>query len=326
MKNIAIYLILASTFIANSNSLAAMPSKDTKDSKDHPLVSRYPDSVITRYSVTDFDEYQFPTGPLANKKLPSQTVEGKYTTIVYRLPKQLSTLQILRNYEQAFKKSGLKTKFSCNQLTCGHLMPKEFLMAQGGGHAKKARYLGVDVYNTTKQRSDYRFWAGTLERKGVVTYITFMVYKNSAAIHAFLDVVESKEMELGLVTLNLDALSDALKSEGKVVLNGIFFDHDKDTLKLESKDSMQVIAKYLKANAGVKTFVVGHTDSKGNFKHNMDLSKRRASAVANELIKKYEIQANRLTPVGIGPVSPAVSNDSDDGRKQNRRVELVLNE
>ncbi len=319
MKSISVTLILLTTFIFHANSLAAKPAKDIKGSKDHPLVSRYPGSIIHSYNSTDYDEYKFPTGPLVNNKLPVETVEGKYTTILYTLPKTLSTLQVLRNYEKAFKKAGLKTQFSCNQSSCGSYMPKQFMFAQGEDHASKMRYNGVDVYNATK-KSDYRFWAGVLDRNGNKTYITFMVHKKSSTVRAFLDVVEIKEMETDLVTLNLDSLS----TEGKVVLSGIFFDHDKDVLKEGSSASMEVIAKYLQANPKVRAFVVGHSDNKGGYEHNMDLSTRRASSVTNALFKDYKIPKNQLTPIGIGPVSPAVSNASEDGRKQNRRVEMVL--
>jgi len=181
----------------------------------------------------------------------------------------------------------------------------------------------VDVYNT-KNDSDYRFWTGILERNGAKTYITFMVYKNSAAISCFLDIVEPKALKTGLVKLDLESMDTALKSQGKVVLTGLFFDHDKAVLKPKSKESLDVIASYLKKNPASKAFVVGHTDSSGDYNHNLDLSKRRANAVVHALVEDYKISPGRLMAVGVGPVSPEANNTNQDGQAQNRRVELVL--
>ncbi len=69
--------------------------------------------------------------------------------------------------------------------------------------------------------------------------------------------------------------------------------------------------------------IVGHTDSQGGFDYNMDLSKRRAAAVAADLAKTYQIPSARLQTAGVGYLAPVGSNATEDGRAKNRRVELV---
>jgi outer membrane protein OmpA-like peptidoglycan-associated protein len=69
--------------------------------------------------------------------------------------------------------------------------------------------------------------------------------------------------------------------------------------------------------------VVGHTDNVGTLASNMDLSKRRADAVAKVLTAKYSIAALRLGAQGVGSLAPVASNDAEEGRAKNRRVELV---
>jgi OmpA-OmpF porin, OOP family len=69
--------------------------------------------------------------------------------------------------------------------------------------------------------------------------------------------------------------------------------------------------------------VVGHTDNQGKPDYNLDLSRRRAATVAHELTSKYGIAANRMDAFGCGQYAPTESNDSDEGRAKNRRVELV---
>lgn len=297
--------------------------QDVSGSKDHPLISRYPGAYIARYSVTEHEMYQFPTGPMQKKTLPLQQVQGRYTTIVYQLPKSLSTIQVLRNYEQAFDKAKVKKVLSCNQSSCGLLLPKFYVLAQSGGRQTASRYLGVDVYNAT-DRSDYRFWSGTLSHNDKKVYITFMVMKHGGRVSAFVDVLEAGQMETGLVSFNLESLSDAIENQGKAVLSGIYFDTDKATLKPQSDASMKVIAQYLKKHPKHHVYIVGHTDNQGGYKHNLSLSKMRADTVVNTLAKQYKIAKQRLTPVGVGPVSPSANNNSDNTRQVNRRVEMVL--
>jgi OOP family OmpA-OmpF porin len=119
------------------------------------------------------------------------------------------------------------------------------------------------------------------------------------------------------------ALSSGLASNGHIVVNGILFDTAKADVKPESKPALDEVAKMLKENASLKVYVVGHTDNAGALAGNLDLSKRRAAAIVQELTTNYGIAATRLAPYGDGPYAPIASNDSEDGRALNRRVELV---
>ncbi|MCB0297331.1 MAG: OmpA family protein, partial [Calditrichaeota bacterium] len=116
---------------------------------------------------------------------------------------------------------------------------------------------------------------------------------------------------------------NAIAESGRVVLDGILFDYDKATLQAASKAALEQIAAYLKANAQQNFYVVGHTDAKGTFAYNQNLSAARARAVVEALVKDYGIAPARLEPHGVGPLVPVFSNASDAGRERNRRVELV---
>jgi outer membrane protein OmpA-like peptidoglycan-associated protein len=70
-------------------------------------------------------------------------------------------------------------------------------------------------------------------------------------------------------------------------------------------------------------WVVGHTDYVGSADTNVALSLARAKAVVQALVQKYGIDAARLAPFGAGPYAPVATNDTEDGRAKNRRVELV---
>jgi OOP family OmpA-OmpF porin len=119
------------------------------------------------------------------------------------------------------------------------------------------------------------------------------------------------------------AMQGGLAANGHFVVNGILFDTGKADVKPESKPALDEIAKLLKDNASLKVYAVGHTDNVGALAGNMDLSKRRAAAVVLALTTQYGIAATRLQSFGAGPYAPISSNDSEDGRTLNRRVELV---
>jgi OOP family OmpA-OmpF porin len=119
------------------------------------------------------------------------------------------------------------------------------------------------------------------------------------------------------------AMSGGLAASGHTVVNGIQFDTGKAEVKPESTPALEEVVKLLKQDAKLKLYVVGHTDNVGGLAGYVDLSDRRAAAVVQILVTKYGITGDRLQPHGDGPFSPLASNNTEDGRAVNRRVELV---
>ena len=117
--------------------------------------------------------------------------------------------------------------------------------------------------------------------------------------------------------------SHSIMSDGRYVTHGILFDTGSDHLKPESGAVLKSIAAGLQANASLKLRIEGHTDSSGDAALNLDLSKRRAAAVKQVLVAEFQIDAARLTTDGLGATKPLESNDTPQGRSQNRRVEFV---
>ena len=136
-----------------------------------------------------------------------------------------------------------------------------------------------------------------------------------------LTIVEKAAMAQEL-TANADAFASGLRASGHIAVEGIYFDTGKAALKPESSAAIDEIAKLLKSDAGLKVFVVGHTDNAGAVEGNMKLSADRAQSVVQALTGAG-IAASRLRAFGAGPHAPVASNDSEEGRAKNRRVELV---
>ncbi len=125
------------------------------------------------------------------------------------------------------------------------------------------------------------------------------------------------------IEANADAFLNDLKNTGHAAVYGIYFDTGKADLKPESEKAVAEIAKLLKTDAALKLFVVGHTDNVGGVESNMKLSQDRADAVIQALVRSHGVAAPRLKAFGNGPYAPVASNDTDDGKAKNRRVELV---
>ena len=114
-----------------------------------------------------------------------------------------------------------------------------------------------------------------------------------------------------------------LISEGKLVTHGILFDVNSDKIKPESYGTLKEISKVLKDNATVKVKIIGHTDSDGDDKSNLDLSKRRAASVKNSLSTEFGIDASRMETDGKGEIEPASPNTTSEMKANNRRVEFI---
>jgi len=281
-----------------------VPGLMAEDGKDHPLIKRYPGSEIGKYFVKDFDEVQMPTGKSGQKGFASSvTVKGKVTGIIYRNPKERSTLEIYENYEQAMKGAGFEFLYTCADKSCGKPGPEDPML--------KYRWACFEQRHAT----------GKLARPEGDIFVNLHVCKG--VNKTFLGIVESKPMETGLVKVDADALANEIDRTGHASIYGIHFNTNKANVKPESEQALGEIARLLGKRPDLKLYVVGHTDSVGTLDYNRDLSVRRARAVVDVLTGKYGIAKSRLRGEGVGPLVPVLTNSSDGGRAKNRRVELV---
>lgn len=110
-----------------------------------------------------------------------------------------------------------------------------------------------------------------------------------------------------------------------VTLGDVLFDTGQATLKPGADLAINRLATYLSANPHTKVLIEGHTDGRGSDAYNEALSERRANAVAVAL-ETRGIPADQVQPVGRGKGYPVASNDTPEGRQQNRRVEIVFSD
>lgn len=275
---------------------------------EHPLISAYPGSTLRwrdRRNVNQvaYDEYRRIVGYDADAREPiTQTVSGRVTRLVYDNPPGRSITEILANYRQALEARGANVDWSCDSgRTCGFGWPA---------------VNGFDI----SVLSDRRYFTGVLEQGGREVYFAIGAYRQRHVIH----LVEVEAMESGMVTVSADALGEGLDRDGRIELQGIYFDTGRATLTAESQPALEQVGQLLRYRGELSLRIVGHTDSSGDFQANVQLSQDRADAVRLALMAQFGVAAERLTAQGVGPSVPVASNDTEDGRARNRRVELVL--
>jgi OmpA-OmpF porin, OOP family len=288
---------------------ALAQTRDVAGARDYPGIGRFGGSVITGYEVKDFDAVRLQAAPFRDgKAADARRLEGKVTRIAYRAGPGPSILEVARNFETQLAKAGFDTLLACDVDACGGIPFVEAV------DALPIPQMWVDGF-------DYRYYAGRKQEAGRETYAAVLVSKNNDQIYTQVTVAVVGAIENKMV--DAAAMAKGLGEKGHIALYGIYFDTDKAVIKPESRPTLEEIAKLLRGQPQLNVVIVGHTDSQGAYDYNMDLSRRRAEAIAAELGSRYGIAKTRLRTAGVGFLAPVGSNASEDGRALNRRVELV---
>ncbi|ELR68892.1 OmpA/MotB [Fulvivirga imtechensis AK7] len=167
-----------------------------------------------------------------------------------------------------------------------------------------------------KKNTKNGYYETELEKKGW--------YFITASSEGFLNATDSVEHGSDEVTLlTKDIYLTPIEVGTTVRLNNIFFDFDKTTLKPESYVELDKVVEFLQNNSTVEIEIAGHTDSKGSDDYNLNLSQGRAQAVVDYLISQG-IDDYRLIARGYGETVPLETNETDEGRAVNRRVEFTV--
>jgi OOP family OmpA-OmpF porin len=334
---------------------ATIPTKDIPNARDNVLLKRYDGSFIVSYERLAFTDLTIPLSKLEkageserdrmNNQIykPKQAleVEGARTRIAYLLPANRSPLEVLRNYQDVVKSAGGEVLFSCKGEDCGGEATRA---SSGGGgdmslmmhFVTEAQIKDADFSNgkcaLASGIDDQRFFAAKIPQPGGEAYVTVHTFQVKDDLYckafnertvALVHVVEPKPREQKMVVVKADEMAKTIGSTGRVALYGIFFDTAKSDLKPESAPTLQEIAGLLSSDPKLAVLIVGHTDNQGAYDYNLDLSRRRAEAVVAALTASYRADGKRLRAAGVGMLAPAASNDADDGRAKNRRVEVV---
>lgn len=148
--------------------------------------------------------------------------------------------------------------------------------------------------------------------------------KSRAEEEAF-EAQQQREQAREELRTALQSIADVRQSaQGLIVsLPDVLFDFNEATLRSQGRETLAKIAGALLVTDGYELRIEGYTDSVGSETYNLELSRRRAESVRDYLVTQG-VDDERLAAVGFGESRPVASNDSPEGRQQNRRVEIVI--
>lgn len=273
--------------------------------------------VLSEFSEND--SYNMPNGPFDDGHVPFSTVSGRTSLQVWQVEnRDLTSRSLLDMLKAQVALQGYDTVYACTALACGG-----FDFRFGTRVAP-----GPEMYVNLR---DFRFVSA---RKPDGEALSLLVSRQGT--HGFIQLIHvapKADTSSQAVTLSpapvisVSYATPVLKQligQGHAVLDDVTFESGARELSKGDHASLEALAEYLKEHPTRRILLVGHTDATGSLDGNIAVSKSRAASVRNALIREHGVPAAQVEAQGAGYVAPVASNDTEEGRTANRRVEAVL--
>lgn len=270
--------------------------------------------TITLRETSPLAIHALATGPAVNGTVPLTAHEGPRTRLVWDIAAAPSSAALLAQFRAEILAGGYTLTFTCATRACGGF---DFRF---GIDVAPAPAMFVDL-------SDFHYL--TAENAATDTVLSLVISRAGSGYMAQLDVIGGDAPE-PMPALIISTLTEAtgigavLRSAGFAVLDDVVFDTGSASLAGTEFPTLAALAAYLKAAPGDAVALVGHTDAEGGLEANVRLSQARAEAVRAHLITVLGVPEAQVDAQGIGYLAPRASNLTEDGRAQNRRVEVIL--
>ncbi len=265
------------------------------------VASDQSDTKINSVAVSTWDR---------DRGISRLNITGKTVTNVYQIDGTSLTLdQMLKPIINDLKNRQFSVELYCKTQVCGGFNFRKNL------EIFKPPFMLINVANYS-----------VVTAKKNNTAVSLIASKLGTTI--YLQVVSIGINESDLIQPDIKSeinrFSSTLINEGAIVLDDLTYRSGSSTLGDGPFNSLLELAKFLKSTPTASIMLVGHSDSTGELSQNIELSKNRAQAVADRLIKNHSIEQSRISAQGIGFLSPKTNNSTEKSRKKNRRVEAVL--
>ncbi|QFT57954.1 Outer membrane porin F precursor [Sulfitobacter sp. THAF37] len=277
---------------------------------------------LTAERNTGPDRYSAPAGIFRNGQVVTLEVEGQVRRAAWQLSQQgLTPLQLIRPLRRQLLDAGFEILLDCAAETCGGF---DFRFAT-------ETLPGPNMYVNIRA---YHFI--TAVRPSVdAPQEVLTILASTAANSAFIQVIRAGEVTENDVVTEApvpvsptaqvqDDLGNRLIREGHAVLRDLEFQTGASDLEEGRYASLRRLADVLDARPNLRIALVGHTDTVGALDGNIALSRRRAQSVRQRMIDRFGIDGARMEAEGMGYLSPIASNLEEEGREENRRVEVVV--
>lgn len=269
--------------------------------------------------------YQMPTAGFNGATVPSRLVEGALDQRAFRLDaKNMTTLALIKPLRDQVVAAGYEILFECEARTCGGY---DFRFSTD---VLPEPDMHVDL-------GDYRFFSASSGSDAV----SVLVSRSAGAAYVQVTLVSDAPIPASPVetpvTMEEDGtprsiepplsgldIGSELDRVGSAALDDLVFPSGAGTLADGDYPSLAAIADWLQANPDGTIALVGHTDASGSLAANTALSERRAEAVADVLVERYQVDSSRVEAKGVGFLAPRATNQTEEGRQKNRRVEVIV--
>ena len=271
-----------------------------------------------------------PVAPFANGGVKSVTVDGEVQVEAWTIAQPgLTTLQILNPLRDQLLDAGYQVVLDCKDTDCGgfdfryeiNLLPEpdmhvdlgdfRCLTVRKSGAEDAEEYLSLLVSRSSNN--------GFVQMTRVGSYL-----ENDGAVVASSKSTTTPAIPANPATLGENDLAELLDTVGRAPLDDLIFEIGSASLGKATFSSLNALSDYLKENPEKTVALVGHTDSKGSKNGNLYLSRERANSVVSRLTGTYGIPKDQLESDGVGYLAPRATNQTEDGRTLNRRVEVIL--
>lgn len=269
--------------------------------------------------VETYSTYALPIGPWEDGTMLTRRTEGRVTTSAWHLPQgEAGTLAMLTPLRDGLQSKGWRVIYECETLECGGF---DFRYST---QVLPEPEMHIDL-------GDFRFISARRPHPEGEEIVSLMVSRSAGTGLGYVQIIEVAPTEAprdtappSAATTPATAQLAAQLEAGSYVLEGLIFASGAAKLESEDPAPLQALAAYLAAHPAHQIALVGHTDASGSVAANEALSKRRAEAVRARLISHYKVAASQVTAMGAGVMAPRASNQTEEGRAKNRRVEVIL--
>lgn len=277
--------------------------------------------------------YALPIGPWQDGQVSSRILEGPLEQTAWRIAAPgMTTLQILSPLRDQLARAGFRTLWECETDACGgfdfrfaiDVMPEPDMHVDlGDFRFLSAERIGVDGPEAVS----------LLVSRSVETGFVQMV-SIGAALPATPPLVPAHQPTPAAVAADVQQSADpvlppsglatALQANGSAVLEDLVFRSGSADLGPGPFETLAALADFLKQDPARSVALVGHTDASGGLAGNTALSRARAASVRERLIAEYAVPAAQIAAEGVGYLAPRATNQTEEGRARNRRVEVIV--
>jgi OOP family OmpA-OmpF porin len=275
--------------------------------------------------------YDLPTGPFSDGHIPTRTVEGAVSQRAIKLdaPGQ-TTLALLSPLRKQVIEAGFEVILDCEARTCGgfdfrygtEILPEPDMHVDLAEFRFLSAQKGEEAISILVSRSALSGYVQITLVSPVPEGLTSPAEPDRGM--PVIDVRPDAGLEGGDPAEVDVAIGPALNEFGRAVLADLDFASGAAALTGDDYPSLAAVAAWLEANPDGRVALVGHTDASGSLEANIALSERRAEAVAQVLLDRYGIDRDRIAARGVGFLAPRATNQTEEGRQKNRRVEVVV--